>query len=65
MYVDSRKDGTLDYFVSDFLQDEFGSFHFIKISDFRTDGNPILPGDWVMSAKLKEEDQLRRAAKAG
>ena len=38
MYIDSRKYGKLDYFVSDFMQDEFGRFHFIKISEFKTDG---------------------------
>jgi len=65
MYIDSRKEGTLNYFVSDFLQDEFGRFHFIKISDFKTDNMPVQTGDWIVSSTLKEQDMKRKAAKAG
>ena len=31
MFVDLKKDGTLNHFVCDFIEDEHGRFHFIKI----------------------------------
>ena len=52
-HVDSRKEGTLNRFVCDFLQDSNGHFHFLKISDFKTDGKPVNTGDWVISSKHK------------
>ena len=65
MYIDLKKDGTLNHFVCDFLQDEHGRFHFIKINDFGTDGKPVQTGNWMISEKLKEQDRLRQAARAG
>ena len=38
MYVDSQRDGTLNMFVTDFLQDASGRFYFLKIHDFDFDG---------------------------
>lgn len=65
MYFDSRKDGSLNRFICDFIQDEFGIFHFIKISAFSSDGKPVQSEDWVMSVKLKEEDNIKKLARAG
>ena len=41
IHIDSKTEGTLNKFVCDFIQDEFGHFHFLKIHDFGTDGNPL------------------------
>ena len=40
MYIDSRKD-VLKNFICDFLQDEYGRFHFLKIHEFNIYENPI------------------------
>ena len=48
MYIDSRKD-VLFNFVCDFLQDEYGRFHFLKIHEFNTCQNPIDQQDWKVS----------------
>lgn len=58
MYIDSKNEGTLNYFVCDFLQDEHGRFTFAKIADFRTDGKPEHAQDWMVSTKL---DELRKS----
>ena len=55
----------MNTFVCDFLQDENGHFHFMKIHDFHTDGKPIFNHDWKMSAKYinhqkeKEEKMIQ------
>lgn len=52
MYIDSKVMGTIDEFVCDFLQDEYGRFHFMKIHDFTTDGVPTCFNDWRVSTKF-------------
>ena len=59
MNSDLRKDGLMDHFVCDFIQDVYGRFHFIKIADYRTDGKPVQGEDWIMSSKLKENDNRK------
>ena len=58
--MDSRKDGTLNQFVCDFIQDEHGRFHFLKISDFHCDGKPNNTLDWVVSTKQTDIEQKKR-----
>ena len=64
MYVDSKSLGTVDEFVCDFLQDEYGRFYFIKIHDYTTDGVPTCHNDWRVSSKFvdrvaqKEENMI-------
>ena len=40
----------MDHFVCDFHQDEYGRFYFIKVSDYSTDGKPVVSEDWVVSS---------------
>ena len=40
--------------MCDFLQDENGRFHFLKISDFQTDGQPVMSADWKISTKFTD-----------
>ena len=54
----------MDYFVSDFLQDEYGRFHFVKISDFKTSGKNLLSEEWIMSSKLKAADHRKKLVRA-
>ena len=61
MYIES-KDGTLNQFVCDFLQDERGRFYFLKIHDYGTDGKPILENDWKVSTKFTEKGEAKRKA---
>ena len=51
IYVDSSQDGVLNKFVCDFLQDEYGRFHFLKVARFETFGKPEHIVDWVISTK--------------
>ena len=51
MYIDSKIEGTLNEFICDFLQDENGRFHFLKIASFSTDGIPVCNNDWKLSNK--------------
>ena len=59
-YVDSKKEGEMKLFVCDFLQDENGRFHFLKVCDFEKDEKPSFQRDWVSSQKylLKQERHL-------
>jgi len=54
MYIDSKIEGTLNEFVCDFIQDEHGRFHFLKIASFKTDGVPICNTDWKLSSKYTD-----------
>ena len=49
MYVDTKKYGTINKFVCEFLQDENGTLRFLKIADFDTDGKPYGANDWKIS----------------
>ncbi len=49
MFFDSNEDGVLNQFVCDFLQDEYGRFHFLKVSRFENEGKPDHLVDWVVS----------------
>jgi hypothetical protein len=51
MYIDSKIEGTLNEFICDFLQDEYGRFYFLKIASFSTDGIPVCNNDWKLSNK--------------
>lgn len=51
-YIDMKNDGTLNYFVCDFLMDENGLFYFLKIKDFSTDGERKTTKDWKISTKF-------------
>ena len=55
MYIDSKIEGALNKFICDFVQDEKGRFHFLKISDFNTDKKPTFTFDWKISTKIVEE----------
>ena len=58
-YVDSKKEGRLNHFVCDFLQDENGRFHFLKISDYATDGKPVFTNDWKVSTKFTDRIRIK------
>ena len=50
MYINAKNEGTMNMFVCDFLQDENGQFHFLKIQDFGTDGKPTFDHAWKLSS---------------
>ena len=56
MYIHASKEGTLNHFVCDFLQDENGRFFFVKISDFSTDGKPTYNHEWKVSTTFVKKN---------
>ena len=61
MYIDSKRDGMMNIFVCDFLQDAQGRFHFIKIHDFGTDGKPTFSHEWKLSNKFVDRVRQKEA----
>mmetsp|Transcript_20295 Transcript_20295/g.27447 ORF Transcript_20295/g.27447 Transcript_20295/m.27447 type:complete len:109 (+) Transcript_20295:96-422(+) len=61
MYVDSQKEGTMNLFVCDFLQDACGRFHFLKVHDFDTDKKPTSAIEWKLSTKFVDRVKEREA----
>ena len=53
-YINAKEEGTMNHLVCDFLQDENGHFHFLKIHDFGADGKPIFKHDWRTSQKFTD-----------
>ena len=61
-FIDSRKEGTLNLFVCDFVQDANGRFHFLKIDEYATDMKPVCSENWKVSTKfidrVQDKDRL-------
>ena len=56
-YINAREEGTLNEFVCDFLQDEQGRFHFLKIHYFETDRIPSFDHSWKISTNFVDLEQ--------
>ena len=59
MYVDSQKEGTMNLFVCDFLQDSCGRFLFLKIHDFDFDMKPTSDLEWKLSTKFVDRVKIK------
>ena len=60
MYNDTRKLGSMNNFVCDFVQDEHGFFYFLKIHEFSMDGKAVNQKDWKVSTEFKKLELFRQ-----